>query len=130
MRHQTEAGTPQGGVVAPLLANIALHGLEAALVESLPQSRKPAIIRYADDFVILHQDLATLLKLKAQAEQWLETMGLNLKAAKTRITHTLNEHEANVGFDFLGFTVRQYAMSKRHARLGFKTFFKPSKASQ
>jgi len=40
------------------------------------------------------------------------------------------KHEGNVGFDFLGFTVRQYSMSKRHARLGFKTFFKPSKASQ
>ena len=113
-----------------MLANIALHGLETALVESLPKSRKPAIIRYADDFVILHQDLATLLKLKEQAEEWLTTMGLNLKTAKTRITHTLDKHEGNVGFDFLGFTVRQFKMSKRHARLGFKTFFKPSKASQ
>ena len=125
-----EFGTPQGGVVSPLLANIALHGLETALVESLPKSRKPAIIRYADDFVILHEDLATLLKLKEQAEEWLATVGLNLKTAKTRITHTLDKHEGNVGFDFLGFTVRQYSMSKRHARLGFKTFFKPSKASQ
>jgi RNA-directed DNA polymerase len=125
-----EAGTPQGGVVSPLLANIALHGLETALVNSLPQSRKPALIRYADDFVILHEDLATLLKLKELAEQWLATMGLNLKAAKTRITHTLHEHETKVGFDFLGFTVRQYPMSKRHARLGFKTFIKPSKAAQ
>ena len=45
----SEAGTPQGGVISPLLANIALHGLETALVDSLPKSRKPAIIRYADD---------------------------------------------------------------------------------
>lgn len=126
----SESGTPQGGVVSPLLANIALHGMETALVESLPKSRKPAIIRYADDFVILHEDLATLLKLKEQAEEWLATVGLNLKTAKTRITHTLDKHAGNVGFDFLGFTVRQYSMSKRHARLGFKTFFKPSKASQ
>jgi RNA-directed DNA polymerase len=126
----SESGTPQGGVVSPLLANIALHGLETALVESLPKSRKPAIIRYADDFVILYKDLATLLKLKELAEEWLATVGLNLKMAKTRITHTLDKHEDNVGFDFLGFTVRQFAMSKRHARLGFKTFFKPSKASQ
>jgi len=126
----SEAGTPQGGVVSPLLANIALHGLETALVESLPQSRKPAMIRYADDFVILHEDLATLLKLKAQTEQWLATMGLNLKAVKTRITHTLHDYKGNMGFDFLGFTVRQYPMSQRHARLGFKTFIKPSKAAQ
>lgn len=111
----SEAGTPQGGVISPLLANIALHGLETALLESLPQSRKPAIIRYADDFVILHEDLATLLKLKAEAERWLATLGLNLKAAKTRITHTLIQHEGHVGFDFLGFTVRQFPMSNRHA---------------
>ncbi|NJR52113.1 MAG: group II intron reverse transcriptase/maturase [Leptolyngbyaceae cyanobacterium CSU_1_3] len=126
----SEAGTPQGGVVSPLLANIALHGMETALVESLPKSRKPAVIRYADDFVILHEDLATLLQLKEQAEKWLATIGLNLKAAKTRITHTLHKHDGKVGFDFLGFTVRQFPMSKRHARLGFKTFIKPSKASQ
>jgi RNA-directed DNA polymerase len=128
--YPSEAGTPQGGVISPLLANIALHGMETALVDSLPHSRKPAIIRYADDFVILHEDLATLLKLKKPAEGWLTTMGLNLKAAKTRITHTLNEYEGHVGFDFLGFTVRQFPTSKRHARLGFKTFIKPSKASQ
>jgi len=126
----SEAGTPQGGVISPLLANIALHGLETALLESLPKSRKPAIIRYADDFVILHEDLATLLKLKAETELWLATLGLNLKAAKTRITHTLTQHEGHVGFDFLGFTVRQFPMSNRHARLGFKTFIKPSKLSQ
>jgi RNA-directed DNA polymerase len=104
--YPSEAGTPQGGVISPLLANIALHGMETAFVESLPQSRKPAIIRYADDFVILHEDLATLPKLKEQAEGWLATRGLNLKAAKTRTTHMLNEHEGHVGFDFLGFTSR------------------------
>lgn len=92
----SEAGTPQGGVISPLLANIALHGMETALVDSLPKSRKPAIIRYTDDFVILHEDLSTLLKLKALAEPWLAKLGLNLKVAKTRITHTLNQSEGHV----------------------------------
>jgi RNA-directed DNA polymerase len=126
----SEAGTPQGGVISPLLANIALHGMETALVDSRPKSRKPAIIRYADDFVILHEELPTLLKLKELAEQWLAKLGLNLKAAKTRLTHPLNQYDGKVGFDFLGFTVRQFPMSKRHARLGYKTFIKPSKLSQ
>jgi RNA-directed DNA polymerase len=48
----TEAGTPQGGVVSPLLANIALHGMEKAITEGLKyRETKPILIRYADDFV-------------------------------------------------------------------------------
>ena len=93
-----EAGTPQGGVASPLLANIALHGLETALVTSLPQRQKPSIIRYADDFVILHEDLETLYRLKEDAEKWLEQIGLRLKPSKTRITHTLHAHNNNIGF--------------------------------
>jgi hypothetical protein len=45
-----EAGTPQGGVISPLLANIALHGLEATLVEAFSKRNRPVIIRFADDF--------------------------------------------------------------------------------
>lgn len=126
----SEAGTPQGGVISPLLANIALHGLETALVASLPQSRRPGVIRYADDFVILHEDLATLQTLRTTAEEWLKGIGLNLKPDKTRITHTLYEHEGNTGFDFLGYTVRQFPAGKYHSRQGFKTVIKPSLAAQ
>jgi RNA-directed DNA polymerase len=53
-----EAGTPQGGVLSPLLANIALHGLEETLVNAIPHTSNPAVIRYADDLVILHEDLS------------------------------------------------------------------------
>ncbi|MCC5670816.1 reverse transcriptase/maturase family protein, partial [Nostoc sp. CHAB 5784] len=62
---QTGEGTPQGGVISPLLANIALHGMEEAInkvAQSLPGNKKAnqkalSLIRYADDFVILHPDL-------------------------------------------------------------------------
>ena len=125
-----EAGTQQGGPLSPVLANVALHGLETALATSQPQRQKPYVIRYADDLVILHPDLETLQMLHLQTESWLADMGLNLKAAKTCITHTLCEHEGNVGFDFLGFNVRQYSTGKYHSRRGYKTFIKPSKKAQ
>lgn len=56
----SDAGTPQGGVVSPLLANIALHGLEATLTTAFPKKHRVAVIRFADDFVILCKDLDTL----------------------------------------------------------------------
>jgi RNA-directed DNA polymerase len=129
-----EAGTPQGGVISPLLANIALHGFEEALVDAGPQKHKPAVVRYADDFVVLHEDLKTLTKLKERAEVWLAEMGLQLKLSKTRISHTLNEWQGDVGFDFLGFNIRQHWVGKYHTRTfrgrpGFKTLVKPSRTS-
>jgi len=125
-----EAGTPQGGVISPLLANIALHGLEAALAKAFPKSKRPVIIRFADDFVILCQDLETLLAARVLVEKWLSEMGLTLKAAKTYITHTLHEHDGRTGFDFLGFTVRQYAVGKHRSKRGYKVFIKPSRKAQ
>lgn len=126
----SEAGTPQGSVISPLLANVALHGLETDLVNSLPKSKKPKVVRYADDLVILHYDLETLLQLRERTERWLQEIGLNLKKSKTRVTHTLHEHNGNVGFDFLGFTVRQYGVGKHRSQQGFKTIIKPSKEAQ
>ena len=119
-------------MISPLLANVALHGFEEALVSGAPQKRRPAVIRYADDLVVLHEDLETLLKLKARAETWLAEMGLQLKPSKTRITHSLNAYEGRVGFDFLGFSIRQHRVGKYHTRTfrgqpGFKTLIKPSK---
>lgn len=126
-----EEGTPQGGVISPLLANIALHGLEETLVRAAPWKYPATVIRYADDLVVLCKDLDTLLKLKTQADAWLTQMGLRLKPSKTHITHTLDEYEGNLGFDFLGFHVRQYHVGKYRTRTyrgqpGFKTLIKPS----
>ncbi len=100
----TEEGTPQGGVISPLLANIALHGMELAAASMYRKTvGKPALIRYADDYVILHADKEVLQTAANAVEEWLKGMGLALNQKKTRITHTLTPYEGNVGFDFLGF---------------------------
>jgi RNA-directed DNA polymerase len=88
-------------VISPLLCNVALHGLEEAINQAAPRKHRAIVIRYADDLVILCADLETLIKLKEVAGEWLATVGLRLKPSKTRITHTLNEHTGNVGFDFV-----------------------------
>jgi RNA-directed DNA polymerase len=126
-----------------LLMNVALHGLEEYVAEAFPKTRRtdgkkerwtPAVIRYADDLVVLHRDLEVIEKSKEVISEWLKGMGLELKPSKTFISHTLKEHEGRVGFDFLGFTVRQLRVGKHHTArngqgkpLGFKTLFKPSK---
>ncbi len=132
----TESGTPQGGVISPLLMNVALHGMEIAIQEAKYQDGKPIVIRYADDFVVLHPNKEELQKAATLATEWLKSMGLWLSPNKTRVTHTLTPHEGNVGFDFLGFTIRQFYVGKTHTGksthgkpLGFKTLIKPSKES-
>ena len=129
-----EAGTPQGGVISPLLANIALHGLEQVLVQAVPTKPKLGVIRYADDLVVIYPDLEVLLQLKGQAEAWLAEMGVQLKASKTRVTHTLKQHDGQAGFDFLGFNIRQYQVGKHRTATyrgepGFKSLIKPSKTA-
>jgi RNA-directed DNA polymerase len=138
----TEEGTPQGGVISPLLANIALHGMEESiksLAIKLPGKggrikKRDAIslIRYADDFVILHENKDVILKCRDHIQEWLKGIGLELKDTKTHITHTLEGD--NPGFDFLGFNIRQYQVGKyktgkdtKGNPLGFKTIIKPSK---
>lgn len=130
----TQSGTPQGGVISPLLANIALHGMET-LVNQIEQGwEKVLIIRYADDFVLFHSDRAVLEEATRAVERFLEGIGLSLSAKKTRITHTLTPYQGNVGFEFLGFSIRQHRVGKTHSGknpkgrpLGFKTIIKPSR---
>ena len=139
---QTDEGTPQGGVISPLLANIALHGMESRIKEyartlkgkKANNEKALSLIRYADDFVILHENLDVILKCQDIISEWLSELGLELKPSKTKISHTLNEYKGNTGFDFLGFTVRQFPVGKDHSGktqhgtfLGFKTIIKPSK---
>ncbi|MBC6477927.1 MAG: group II intron reverse transcriptase/maturase [Hormoscilla sp. GM7CHS1pb] len=130
-----EAGTPQGGVISPLLANIALHGLEAVVKGTVPKTindqTKLTVVRYADDFVVIHENREVIERAKEVIQEWLSKVGLELKAEKTRISHTLNGEEP--GFDFLGFNVRQYKVGRYHSGknthgnlLGFKTLIKPS----
>ncbi|MEV4239195.1 group II intron reverse transcriptase/maturase [Nocardia sp. NPDC049737] len=107
----TEAGTPQGGVISPLLLNVALHGMEhAAAVRydrispkaAAAHRNSPVLIRYADDLVALCHSRQQAEQIKAQLAAWLAPRGLAFNEDKTRIT-CLDE-----GFDFLGFNVRRY----------------------
>src|SRR5260370_24145596 len=137
----TETGTPQGGVVSPLLANIALYGMEEALISAYigesktPSAQRgaPQLIRYADDFVVLHEKAEEVSKAQQLIATWLQGIGLELKPSKTRLSHTLENYQGNVGFDFLGFTIRQYPVGNTHTArykgrpLGFKTLIMPSK---
>ena len=134
----TTEGVPQGGSVSPLLALVALHGLETAIGERVHTDRSTIPIRvcfYADDFVILHPSLSVILQCKSVVEDWLKGMSLELKPSKTRISHTLTPYEGNVGFDFLGFNIRQYPVGKHQSgqnrygkKLGFKALIQPSKS--
>ncbi len=119
----TEEGTPQGGVVSPLLLNVALHGMERAAGvryqqtglragETVPGS--PVLIRFADDLVALCHTRDEAQQVKARLAAWLAPRGLTFNEDKTRIV-TLDE-----GFGFLGFTVR---------RQSGKLLIKPSKAA-
>lgn len=107
--YPTEAGIPQGGVCSPVIANMALDGLERKLREKYPKatqkSRKAKVnlARFADDFVITGSSKELLeYEIKPLVEQFLNERGLELSQEKTRITHIED------GFDFLGQNVRKY----------------------
>jgi len=136
-------GTPQGGVISPLLANIALHGMETdvkvRLFEDLKQHFRQknrggnrevtfaslSVIRYADDFVVIHESLDIVMKAKQHVAEWLKSVGLELKPEKTRIVHTKHPLDGHPpGFDFLGFNVRHYAKKSGQDR---KLLIKPTK---
>src|SRR6266487_3888985 len=124
--HATEQGTPQGGVVSPLLANIALHGMEEAIgVEYDSRGQligKRAVVRYADDFICFCESREDAEHVQQILVEWLAERGLALSEEKTRIVH-LTE-----GFDFLGFNVRHYP-APQTSRTGWKLLIKPSKES-
>jgi len=142
----TSEGTPQGGVISPLLANVALHGMEERIKKAFPKRdtsikgkrvsyNAAHLIRYADDFVILHEDITVVQRCMELIQEWLKDMGLELKPSKTRLVHTLNQVDGQYpGFDFLGFNIRQFPAGKhtsgkntKKELLGFTTIITPSK---
>lgn len=111
----TEAGTPQGGIISPTLANMALDGLEPELHKRFRLSDKVFLVRYADDFIITGHSREFLEnEVKPLVASFLKTRGLELSPEKTGITHI------GQGFDFLGWNVRKY---------NGKLLIKPSKQS-
>lgn len=116
----SDTGIAQGGVLSPLLMNIALHGMEAVVTDGSAHDSHarhgrelPLLVRYADDFVIVHSDVMELQQAVLRIRQWLATMGLQLRADKTRLTHTLTPYRGQVGFDFLGFNICQEQQGKQ-----------------
>ncbi|MGO9614100.1 MAG: group II intron reverse transcriptase/maturase [Dissulfurispiraceae bacterium] len=110
--YPTEAGTPQGGIISPTLANMTLDGLEVELKKFRRQD-KVHMVRYADDFIVTGNSEELLEnEVKPLVEKFLSTRGLELSPEKTRITHI------DKGFDFLGVNIRKY---------GGKLLIKPSK---
>lgn len=105
--HETEKGTPQGSPISPVLANLALDGLEAAVIGHFPRrlrrQRQIHLVRFADDFVVFGRSKELLeTDIKPRIEFFLAERGLTLSPEKTKVT-TIEE-----GFDFLGQNVRKY----------------------
>lgn len=134
---ETTAGTPQGGVISPLLANIALHGLENHLKEyvsnistkphpganrgKVAKSKALGIIRYADDFVLIHRSKEILELCMAETQRWLEKVGLAISEEKSALRDSRN------GFLFLGFQITHV---KKPTIGVYKIKIQPSKKKQ
>jgi RNA-directed DNA polymerase len=110
----TEEGTPQGGVISPLLLNVALHGLEEAAGVRYQSGSKagwleknsPALVRYADDFAVCCHSRRQAESVRDKLAGWLAGRGLALNEDKTRIVCLTQ------GFDFLGWNFRRYPNGK------------------
>lgn len=132
-----ERGTPQGGIISPLLSNITLHGVETTLKEFIlgkygkVASRSLTVVRYADDIIVLYPCRETMQELRKQLENTLQQVGLKLSESKTTMRHTLMAMDGtSAGFDYLGFSVKQYTVGKYKRGIGkrsFKTLIMPSK---
>jgi RNA-directed DNA polymerase len=108
-------GTPQGGVISPMLANVALTCLDKEVKTHYEYRGMNPIVRYADDFVIVTRTKEEAETIKSYIKEYLkEVVNLELSEEKTHITQIDN------GFDFLGFNIRKY---------GEKLLIKPSKES-
>jgi RNA-directed DNA polymerase len=111
----TEAGTPQGGIISPTLANLALDGLEAELRKRFQRPDKVHLARYCDDFIVSGSSKEMLEnEVRPLVEEFLKVRSMELSPQKTSITHI------EQGFDFLGWNVRRY---------NGKLLIKPSKQS-
>ena len=106
----TEEGTPQGGVISPVLLNVAMHGMEHAAgvryrtsVRSDAETVRgcPVLVRYADDYVAMCHSREQAEQVKADLTAWLEPRGLRFNEDKTRVVHVED------GFSFLGFDIRR-----------------------
>ena len=134
---ETDEGTPQGGIISPLLANLALHGLEFHLknfVSEIPGLPYPGanrssackrkaltFVRYADDFVVIHRNKQILESCIEEVKIWLTNVGLEISEEKSAL------RDCREGFDFLGFRVIQFMRKKTQK---YKVKIYPSRKNQ
>lgn len=131
-------GTPQGGVISPLLMNIALHGMEEHVIKKFSRN-KVKVVRYADDFVIFGKTLDDVQTAKELVTEFLKPVGLKLSEKKTRFGHSMSVETGTtgpIGLDFLSFHFRNIVCSKhrgvkntRGIPQGFKLITRPSNES-
>lgn len=137
---ETLEGTPQGGVISPLLANIALDGMEKFLKNQVTATygsrvcKGLTVVRYADDIVIVHPQLEIIEFCKNQLNIFLAKLNLRLNKEKSKILHTLEKNSAVQmrGFEFLGFHIRQLPVGKyKRKKQGrpYRTLIVPSRKS-
>jgi len=113
--YRTEEGTPQGGIISPVLANLTLDGLERVAQEAAPRYSKVNVVRYADDFLVTARSPELLKeKIVPAIEAFLAERGLEISSEKSRVT------DIRTGFDFLGATLR---------KMGGKLLMTPSRKS-
>lgn len=118
-----EKGTPQGGIISPFLSNVALHGMETHLKEWICNQtwavskrhqlyktnkiKSITLVRYADDFVVIHKNKDIILKAQEALQEWLnQTSKLKFNTEKTKVV------DSNQGFNFLGFSIITHKRGK------------------
>lgn len=128
--HETEVGSGQGSLISPLLANIALTGMEEQLGIRYKTARcwnrnpshtnisRYSLVFYADDFVIMCEKKEEAIGVYEKIKPYLQERGLELSEEKTKVSHIQD------GFDFLGFTIRRFKCQQ-----GNKLLVRPSKES-
>ena len=131
-------GTPQGGIVSPLLSNIALHGMEEAMQSNYTAINKTVknekkyrrdyltFVRYADDFVVIHPSLHVILKMKEIISNFLKEIGLELNEEKTKVRHSVkpivyNNQIIKPGLKFLGVFYRLHPSKSSETKSPGKT---------
>lgn len=100
--YPTVAGTPQGGIISPVLANLALDGMGELLSQNFTRRSKVNFIRYADDWIVTGSSQEVVERARRLIKAFLKERGLELSEKKTKITHI------DEGFDFLGWTFRKF----------------------
>ena len=110
-----------------LLVNITLYGMKQPIEQAYPEDT-PEVIFYRNHFVILHQKISVIQRCRELISEWLQTIGLSWKASNIELSHTSAKCNSQIGFNFLGFHIRQYESSRKQN--SYQTRITPSSSQQ